>query len=76
MSRDNSPVSETCPSIDKVISIMEDIRDANSSLREWGNELYYELDEAKSTIRDLEREIDDLKAEVRALEEELSNERS
>lgn len=89
---DNSGVKNTCPSIDDIISflndlnfdniddfykkdlvdIMEEIRDANKSLREWGNqnynekeELQEEVDKLKDDVSDLEKELEDLKNEYK-----------
>lgn len=46
------------------ISIFEDIRGANSQLREWGNELFQDKIE-------LEKERDELEEKVSRLEEEV-----
>lgn len=58
---------------------MEDIRTANSKLREWGNEEYEraeELEKDRDYYQDLsekyESEIADLKAEIDSLKEELN----
>ena len=58
---------------------MEEIRSANSTLREWGNEqcqlaeeFESDLDDAKEQVTDLKSEIEDLKAELKSLEKELA----
>ena len=68
----DAPVSETCPDIDKVISMLEELRSANQKLREWGSDLYdkaqqleSDLDEAKDTISDLQSEVDSLNEELK-----------
>ena len=50
--------------LDYAISDMEQIRSDNSTLRDWGNEIYNEKDE-------LERERDDLLLRIEELESEL-----
>lgn len=62
------------------ISEIENVRDANVELRQWGNDEYERADEAEGergdAIRDkeyLEDEIEQLKARIEELEEELSN---
>ena len=69
----DAPVSETCPDIDKVIAMLEELRAANSKLREWGADLFdraeqleSELDEAKDAISDYQNEIESLKEELSA----------
>ena len=58
---------------------IEDVRSANSELRDWGNEEYSRAEEAEKerdeAIRDkeyLQEEIDELKAEIKELENQLS----
>ena len=72
----NDEVSVISYELDSAISEMEDIRDANSELREWGNEEYeraeYEKDERDNLIKkieDLREELDNLRAEKEDLEE-------
>lgn len=43
------------------------IREANKSLRSWGNELYIECDELKDDLKRKDLDIDDLKDEIRSL---------
>jgi chromosome segregation ATPase len=61
------------------ISEIENVRDANSELREWGNNEYERAESAEGerddAIRDkeyLQDEIDELKAKIEELEAELS----
>lgn len=77
----NAPIPYTCPAIDEVISTvadairelesvedkMEDLRKANASLREWGEE---QEDRADDTEAQAE-EIKELRDQVENLEEEL-----
>jgi len=91
--RDNAPIGNTCPMINNVIDvlnnldsydvnnsdellemqsevkkgieILEQIRSANSDLREWGNDLYCDKE-------DLEKENDNLKDEVSELQSKIS----
>ena len=68
--RDNSPVNDTCPAIDTVIGIMEDLREANAALRAWGNEQYNMVQDLESKVEDLEDKIKDLEGEIDELESE------
>lgn len=47
-----------------IIGTLEDIRSANSSLREWGNEMFSEREEFEEKAEELERENDDLKEQL------------
>lgn len=51
---------------------LERLRDANSSLREWGNELASELDDKDDQIKTLERENEELKEQMTSLQDEIS----
>lgn len=92
--KDNSPVGQTCPIIDDVISMahawysgsevvskseyqdfekkMEKIRSANSTLREWGNEQYYNSDSLESDLDDANKEISNLQSEIEYLRKQIS----
>ena len=70
----NAPVRETCPSIDGIISELEELRASNSKLRDWGAEEYdraeeaeQKLSEAEDTISELEDAINDLRGELEAI---------
>jgi predicted nucleic acid-binding Zn-ribbon protein len=58
-----------------MIDVMEEIRSANSQLREWGNDeckmkesFEKERDEFEGEIKDLKSEIEDLKSQIEELE--------
>lgn len=58
--------------------LMEKIREANSTLRDWGNdeclraaELEKELDRANSTIEDLKDDAKSLQEEIKSLEKQV-----
>lgn len=62
------------------IKEIEDIRSANSELRDWGNELHNRVEGLEEDIDDairdkeyLQEEIDDLKAKIEELEAELGD---
>ncbi len=69
--RDNAPVGNTCGDIDNAISSMESVRSDNEALREWGNELFDELEIANNRISDLETEVECLEEELGQLKAEL-----
>lgn len=57
--RSNAPVGHTCPDIDKMIAMLEDLRSSNSLLRSWGDEeterangLDTELEETRDALRE------------------------
>ena len=66
---------------------LENLRDANSTLRQWGNDLVSELENQDDEIESLQKEldrrenelslkedmIDDMKSEIKELNRELSN---
>jgi hypothetical protein len=69
------PVPQTCPVIDSTLreldscynlitDVLEDLRKANSALRDWGNELLEELEA-------VEKELDGVLDEKRELEHEV-----
>ena len=72
------PVKSTCPTIDKakhevenlyeyMFEVLEELRDSNGQLRDWGNELVCELEEIESKLNKAEEEIEDLKNEIENL---------
>jgi predicted nucleic acid-binding Zn-ribbon protein len=98
--RDEAPVGNTCPLIDQVIflindlsnydtsvdddkidmqydikdanNLLEKIRSANSSLRDWGNELYSEKEDLEKQVSDLTDEVTNLKDELKKLESQIT----
>ncbi len=61
-----------------LIDTMEKIREANDSLRNWGNEKYTDCEELETQIESLEKdinyrniEIDDLSNEIKDLNNEI-----
>ncbi len=46
------------------LGVMEDIRSANSELRDWGNDLYRELEELEQERNKLIDELDDSESEL------------
>ena len=66
--------------IKTIINVMEEIRSANSTLRDWGNDLCRQVDELQGEVDDeirrndkLQDEISDLKSEIKDLQLELSD---
>jgi len=62
-----------------LVEIMEEIRKANSDLRDWGNDMCRERDDLQdendnleSRIKDLKSDIMDYKNEIHNLESEIS----
>jgi chromosome segregation ATPase len=106
--RDNAPIKNTCPDIDRVVSAvksiqklckldgsetsqdyvniisdieneifgqdgsLEELRDANSQLRDWGNAEHERANESEEEVYSLRKEISDLKDENEDLEKQLS----
>jgi len=54
------------------LSVVEDIRSANQTLRDWGNEMHDEKEELQGQVDSLESEVVDLKDKIEALESELT----
>lgn len=67
-----APVGYTCPDIDKAIAIMEELRDANESLRSWGLEQEERADQAESELADAEARIESLEEKIENLEAQLA----
>ena len=56
---------------DRVIEIMEQIRGANSNLRDWGNEMCRERDELQKEFDYLEKEKNNLQDEINHYEKQI-----
>ena len=52
---------------------MEKIRAANGKLREWGNEMCNEMDEARDEVDDLKKDLDTHERTIEALREEVKS---
>lgn len=73
--------------LQNIEKLMEEIREANSKLRDWGNDEYNRAEElekdkdyyqnehekAQSEVDSLKSEVDSLKSEIKDLEKELQN---
>lgn len=57
----------------EAIDIMEQIRTANSTLREWGNETYIEKLDLEKEIDWLEKRVAELEYEVRNYQDEIKS---
>jgi uncharacterized coiled-coil DUF342 family protein len=64
--------------IDENIALLEEIRDANSKLRDWGNEnakqadeLEEERNDLQKKVKELEEEVEDYKNEIEDLEKQI-----
>lgn len=65
MSRhDREPIGYTCPDIDKLIAIAEELRKDNESLRDWGREEAEKVDELEARIEELEEQLNDLQLQL------------
>jgi hypothetical protein len=74
MSRhDREPVAYTCPDIDKLIAIAEELRKDNESLRDWGREEAEKVDELEARIQALEEQVSDLHEQLTAAQAALEN---
>lgn len=69
----SAPIRYTCPKIDHAIAILEELRNDNDELRQWGLSLEKELDEAKSEIVYLRRVIAGLENQIEDLVYEMRN---
>jgi hypothetical protein len=69
MSRAPNQPSYTCPDIDKIISMLEELRKDNAALREYG-EWWEEHDEETERNKDIE--IEDLHRQISELEQKLA----
>lgn len=57
------------------ISDIELVRDANSELREWGNEQFERVEYAEKELESAQSEVEELKEELECLKEQLETEK-
>lgn len=67
------PINYTCPDIDKLIALAEELRKDNEILRSWGREEAEKVDELETYLKDLEEQIDDLRAQLTEAQIALEN---
>jgi len=67
------PVGYTCPDIDKLIAIAEELRVDNESLRDWGREEADKVDELEAKIEALEEQLSDLQQQLTEAQAALEN---
>ena len=61
---DNEDEQELKKESELLVNTLEEIRDCNKSLRDWGNEQYKERNEFEEQVEDLEKEIEQLKLKL------------
>jgi predicted RNase H-like nuclease (RuvC/YqgF family) len=57
----------------EIVQIMEEIRNANDTLRTWGNEEYQNKIEFEIEIYDLEKEVKNLKYDISDLQDDIQS---
>jgi predicted nucleic acid-binding Zn-ribbon protein len=76
VSENRDILDDSCNELEGLVSgprcVLEELRDSNSALRTWGEELAEELEEAEKKISDLESELHDLNERIEGLEEQLT----
>jgi len=55
-----------------IIEVLEEIRTANSTLREWGNQEFQEKEYFEKERDEMEGKIKDLEKEIKSLEDDLN----
>ena len=63
----SAPIGNTCGDIDNAISILEDLRNDNSTLRGWGEEQETRVDELEGEVSDLTDQVNNLENEISRL---------
>lgn len=71
MSHRREPVGYTCPDIDRIIKLLEELRSANDQLRTWGSEEASRVDELETEVETLREEVSDLTNQLREAREQL-----
>lgn len=59
--------------VNNILSVMEDIRSANQTLREWGNEQYHLTSETESEKEVAECTVNELKNDITALNDDIES---
>ena len=57
----------------ELIELIENVRQSNITLRDWGNDIYNECEELQDEIDDLKREIEYRDTEIKELKFEIEN---
>lgn len=60
-------------SVDRINKLMEDIRDANSTLREWGNEQHNEKEDYEREKDAAELTVEELKDDIKSLNDDIES---
>lgn len=71
MSHRREPVGHTCPDIDRIIKLLEELRSANDQLRTWGCDEASRVDELETEVETLREEVSDLTNQLREAREQL-----
>ena len=71
MSHRREPVGYTCPDIDRIIKLLEELRSDNDQLRTWGSEEASRVDELETEVETLREEVSDLTNQLREAHEQL-----
>lgn len=71
MSHHREPVGHTCPDIDRMIRLLEELRSDNDQLRTWGADEASRVDELETELETLREEVADLNNQLRKAQDQL-----
>lgn len=71
MSHQREPVGYTCPDIDRIIKLLEELRSDNDQLRTWGGEEASRVDELETEVETLQEQISDLTIQLQNAQQQL-----